>query len=41
MQARFGQLRKFFDSGALGLTQNGLIEVRDAGPRAAAGSRAC
>ncbi len=31
MQARFGQLQKFFDSGALGMTQNGLIQVRDAG----------
>ncbi len=31
MQGRFGQLQKFFDSGALGMTQNGLIEVRDAG----------
>lgn len=30
MQARFPQLQKFFDSGALGMTQNGLIEVRDA-----------
>lgn len=30
MQTRFGQLTKFFDSGAVGLTQNGLIEVRDA-----------
>lgn len=30
MQARFGQLQKFFDSGALGMTQDGLIEVRDA-----------
>ena len=30
MQARFGQLQKFFDSGALGMTQTGLIEVRDA-----------
>jgi len=30
MQARFGQLQKFFDSGALGMTQSGLIEVRDA-----------
>jgi uncharacterized protein YdbL (DUF1318 family) len=29
MNARFGQLRKFFDSGAIGLTQSGLIEVRD------------
>jgi uncharacterized protein len=31
MQARFGQLQKFFDSGALGMTLTGLIEVRDAG----------
>ena len=31
MQARFGQLQKFFDSGAVGMTQNGLIQVRDAG----------
>jgi len=30
MQARFGQLQKFFDSGALGMTTTGLIEVRDA-----------
>lgn len=30
MQARFGQLQKFFDSGALGMTQSGTIEVRDA-----------
>ena len=30
MKARFGQLQKFFDSGALGMTQTGLIEVRDA-----------
>ena len=30
MQARFPQLQKFFNSGALGMTQNGLIEVRDA-----------
>jgi uncharacterized protein len=30
MQARFGQLQKFFDSGALGMTNNGLVEVRDA-----------
>ena len=29
MNARFGQLRKFFDAGAIGLTQSGLIEVRD------------
>jgi uncharacterized protein YdbL (DUF1318 family) len=31
MTARFGQLRKFFDSGALGLTQDGLVQIRDAG----------
>jgi uncharacterized protein len=30
MSARFGQLQKYFDSGAIGMTQNGLIEVRDA-----------
>jgi uncharacterized protein YdbL (DUF1318 family) len=30
MQSRFGQLQKFFDSGAVGMTQNGLIQVRDA-----------
>jgi uncharacterized protein YdbL (DUF1318 family) len=30
MQARFGQLQKFFDSGAIGMTQSGLIQVRDA-----------
>jgi uncharacterized protein YdbL (DUF1318 family) len=30
MTARFPQLRKFFDSGALGLTQNGLVQIRDA-----------
>jgi uncharacterized protein YdbL (DUF1318 family) len=29
MNARFGQLRKFFDAGAIGLTQSGLIELRD------------
>jgi uncharacterized protein YdbL (DUF1318 family) len=29
MQTRFGQLQKYFDSGALGMTNNGLIEVRD------------
>ena len=28
--ARFSQLRKFFDSGALGLTQDGLVQIRDA-----------
>lgn len=31
MTARFAQLRKFFDSGALGLTQDGLVQIRDAG----------
>ncbi|MFO1505395.1 MAG: YdbL family protein [Steroidobacteraceae bacterium] len=31
MAARFSQLRKFFDSGALGLTQDGLVQIRDAG----------
>lgn len=31
MTARFSQLRKFFDSGALGLTQDGLVQIRDAG----------
>ena len=30
MTARFAQLRKFFDSGALGLTQDGLVQIRDA-----------
>lgn len=30
MNARFGQLQKFFDAGAIGLTQSGLIELRDA-----------
>jgi uncharacterized protein len=30
MQARFGQLQKHFDAGVLGMTQGGLIEVRDA-----------
>jgi uncharacterized protein YdbL (DUF1318 family) len=29
MTARFSQLRKFFDTGALGLTQNGLIQIRE------------
>jgi uncharacterized protein len=29
MAARFGELEKFFASGAVGLTNNGLIEVRD------------
>jgi uncharacterized protein len=31
MTARFSQLRKFFDSGSLGLTQDGLVQIRDAG----------
>jgi len=31
MQARFGQLQKYFDTGVLGMTQAGLIEARDAG----------
>jgi uncharacterized protein YdbL (DUF1318 family) len=31
MAARFGQLRKFFDSGALGLTADGMVQIRDAG----------
>ena len=30
MNARFGQLQKFFDAGAVGLTLTGLIELRDA-----------
>jgi uncharacterized protein YdbL (DUF1318 family) len=29
MSARFGDLEKFFASGAIGLTKDGLIEVRD------------
>jgi uncharacterized protein YdbL (DUF1318 family) len=29
MQARFEQIRPYFDSGAIGLTANGLIEIRD------------
>ena len=29
MQARFEQLQKYFASGAVGLTSNGLIELRD------------
>ena len=31
MQARFGQLERFFDTGVIGLTANGLIEIRDIG----------
>jgi uncharacterized protein YdbL (DUF1318 family) len=30
MQTRFGQLQKYFDSGAVGMTSNGMIDVRDA-----------
>jgi len=29
MEARFGQLKKYFDSGAVGFARDGLIEVRD------------
>jgi uncharacterized protein YdbL (DUF1318 family) len=29
MEARHGQLKKFYDSGAVGLTRDGLVEVRD------------
>jgi uncharacterized protein YdbL (DUF1318 family) len=29
MEARHGQLKKYYDSGAIGFTQDGLIEVRD------------
>lgn len=30
MSGRFGQLQKYFDSGVVGMTQTGLVEVRDA-----------
>jgi uncharacterized protein YdbL (DUF1318 family) len=30
MNARFAQLQKYFDSGVIGMTQDGLIQVRDA-----------
>jgi uncharacterized protein len=30
MQARFGQLKPYFDSGAVGLTADGHVDVRDA-----------
>jgi uncharacterized protein YdbL (DUF1318 family) len=30
MQSRFGQLEKYFASGVVGLTANGLVQVRDA-----------
>ena len=29
MEARHGQLKKYYDSGAIGLTRDGLVEVRD------------
>jgi uncharacterized protein YdbL (DUF1318 family) len=29
MQTRFGQLEKFFDAGVVGLTADGLIDIRD------------
>ncbi len=29
MEARHGQLKKYYDSGAVGLTANGLIDLRD------------
>jgi uncharacterized protein YdbL (DUF1318 family) len=29
MQARFGELKKYFDTGAVGLTADGFIDVRD------------
>lgn len=29
MEARHGQLKKYYDSGAVGFTQDGLVEVRD------------
>jgi uncharacterized protein YdbL (DUF1318 family) len=29
MEARHGQLKKYYDSGAVGLTRDGLIEIRD------------
>jgi uncharacterized protein YdbL (DUF1318 family) len=29
METRFAQLRKYYDSGAIGLTRDGLVEVRD------------
>jgi len=29
MRTRFGELKKYFDSGAVGLTNDGMIEVRD------------
>ena len=29
MEARHAQLKKYYDSGAVGLTRDGLVEVRD------------
>ena len=29
MEARFAQLKKYFDSGSIGLTRDGLVQVRD------------
>ena len=29
MEARFAQMKKYYDSGAVGLTRDGLVEVRD------------
>lgn len=29
MESRFAQMKKYFDSGAIGLTRDGLVEVRD------------
>lgn len=29
MEARYAQLKKYYDSGAVGLTKDGLVEVRD------------
>jgi uncharacterized protein YdbL (DUF1318 family) len=34
MQTRFGQLERFFDSGVVGLTADGLIDIRDIGSAA-------
>lgn len=34
MQGRFGQLERFFDAGVIGLTADGLIDVRDIGAAA-------
>jgi uncharacterized protein YdbL (DUF1318 family) len=34
MQTRFGQLERFFDSGVVGLTADGLIDIRDIGAAA-------